>query len=221
MNLEQRIVLLAQAVGADVKTLRTTVGTLANLTTLSKADIVSALNEVVGKETANANAIGTLANLGTTAKGNLVVALNEVNTAVHSIDLTSLINDAALAGVVNKTYSADKIISMVAAATAAIVDSSPSALDTLKELATALGNDPSFATTIATSMGNRVRVDGVQTFTSVQQDQGRSNISAASVASVTAAQAAADSAALTASNTNIALGNTDRDLSLAYAAAKV
>ena len=221
MNLESRIVLLAQAVGTDVKTLRSTIGTLANLTTTSKSDIVSALNELAGKEVANANSIGTLANLGTSAKGNLVVALNEVRTAVNSIDLTSLINDAAVAGVVNKTYSADKIISLVASATAAIVDSSPSALDTLKELATALGNDPSFATTIATSLGNRVRVDAVQTFTSVQQDQGRSNIGAASVSSVTTAQSAADAAAATANATNVALGNTDRDLSLAYAAAKV
>jgi len=41
----------------------------------------------------------------------------------------------------------------VAAALAALVDSSPAALDTLKELATALGNDPNFATTMATQLG--------------------------------------------------------------------
>jgi len=41
----------------------------------------------------------------------------------------------------------------VAAAVAALVASSPSALDTLNELAAALGNDPNFATTIATSLG--------------------------------------------------------------------
>jgi hypothetical protein len=40
-----------------------------------------------------------------------------------------------------------------AAAVAALVASSPAALDTLAELATALGNDPSFATTIATNIG--------------------------------------------------------------------
>ena len=221
MTLEQRIVLLAQSIGTDVKTMRNTVGTLANLTTTSKTDIVSALNEVVSKDTANANAIGTLTGLSTTAKGNLVAALNEVRASVSAIDLTSLINDAAIAGVTNKTYSADKIITLIAAATAAIVDSSPMALDTLKELATALGNDPSFATTIATSLGNRVRVDAVQTFTSVQQDQARANISAASTASVLAAQAAADASAATATATNLALGNVDRDLALAYATAKV
>ena len=221
MTLEQRIVLLAQSIGTDVKTLRNTIGTLANLTTTSKSDIVSALNEVLGKSTVNANAIGTLSGLGTTAKGNLVSALNEVLATVSSIDLTSLINDSAVAGVVNKTFSADKILNLVASAVAKIVDSSPATLDTLKELATALGNDPSFATTIATSMGNRVRVDAVQTFTTTEQGQARSNISAASTAAVVAAQASADAAAAVAAATNTALGDLDRDLALAYAAAKV
>ncbi|WP_375592116.1 hypothetical protein [Chitiniphilus eburneus] len=41
----------------------------------------------------------------------------------------------------------------IAAAVAALVAAAPSALDTLKELATALGNDPNFATTISTALG--------------------------------------------------------------------
>ena len=40
----------------------------------------------------------------------------------------------------------------VAAAIAAIVDSSPAALDTLKELATALGNDANFSTTVTNAL---------------------------------------------------------------------
>lgn len=44
---------------------------------------------------------------------------------------------------------------------AALVNGSPETLDTLNELATALGSDPNFATTIATQMGNKVdKVDG-------------------------------------------------------------
>ncbi|MEG2456081.1 MAG: hypothetical protein RSC08_07480, partial [Oscillospiraceae bacterium] len=38
----------------------------------------------------------------------------------------------------------------------ALVASSPAALDTLKELAAALGNDPNFATTIAGQIGGKV-----------------------------------------------------------------
>lgn len=44
----------------------------------------------------------------------------------------------------------------VKAALAALVDSSPAALDTLNELATALGNDPNFATTMATELGKKL-----------------------------------------------------------------
>lgn len=40
------------------------------------------------------------------------------------------------------------------AATAIIVDSAPSTLDTLNELAAALGDDPNFATTIVNQIGN-------------------------------------------------------------------
>lgn len=220
MTLEQRIVLLAQAIGADVKATRNTVGVLANLTTTSKADIVSALNEVLAKSNVNSNAIGALPTLATTAKSNLVAALNEVYASVSSIDLTSLINDAAASGVTDKTYSADRILSLVAGSIAQLVDSSPATMDTLRELATALGNDPSFATTISTALGNRVRVDAVQTFTSLEQGQARSNISAGSIASVTSAQSAADAAQATANATNTALGNTDYDLALAYTTAK-
>lgn len=69
-----------------------------------------------------------------------------------------------------KTYIAGQI--------AAIVASAPSTLDTLNELAAALGDDPNFATTTANALGNRVRVDAAQTLTSGQQAQARANIGA-------------------------------------------
>lgn len=46
------------------------------------------------------------------------------------------------------------------AAVASLVDNAPEALDTLTELAAALGNDPNFATTTATEIGKRVLIDG-------------------------------------------------------------
>jgi hypothetical protein len=45
-----------------------------------------------------------------------------------------------------------------AAAVAAIVDSAPSTLNTLNELAAALGDDANFASTIATSLGNKLDI---------------------------------------------------------------
>lgn len=46
-----------------------------------------------------------------------------------------------------------------------LVASSPAALDTLNELATALGNDPNFATTVNTALSNRVLTTGGSTIT--------------------------------------------------------
>ena len=52
-----------------------------------------------------------------------------------------------------KKYVDDKV--------AGIVNSAPETLDTLQELATALGNDPNFATTVSTQIGKKVeKVEG-------------------------------------------------------------
>lgn len=40
-----------------------------------------------------------------------------------------------------------------------LIDSAPAALDTLNELAAALGDDANFSTTINTALGNRLRID--------------------------------------------------------------
>ena len=58
----------------------------------------------------------------------------------------------------------------VDAEVAGIVNSAPSALNTLDELAAALGDDANFATTTSTSLGNRLRVDTAsQGLTGTQQ----------------------------------------------------
>lgn len=176
MSLETRIVALAQAMGADVKTLTASQGTLTSLNTATKTSLVAAINELLGL----------------------------IGSAGASID------DGAGNGNTGVTWSADKIFDSIEAAKAAvkneIVNGAGAALDTLNELATALGNDPSFATTIAGEVANRVRYDAAQTLTSPQQVQARSNIGAA---------AASDVATLTAG-----LGAYDRDYVADYTAAK-
>lgn len=66
---------------------------------------------------------------------------------------TVLRNDMAVADTAAlsaaKAY-ADRVV-------AALVDNSPEALNTLQELATALGNDPNFATTVMQQIGERVK----------------------------------------------------------------
>jgi hypothetical protein len=163
MSLETRIVALAQAIGADIKTLTT-------------------------KQ-------GDLTSLSTTAKGNLVAAINELYSAIGSSG--AQINDTAGNGDTLVTWSADKIHDTIEAAKAAvkndIVNGAAAAFDTLSELASALNNDPTFAATIATELGNRVRFDAVQTLTTAQKLQ---------------------------ACTNIGVGDPERDLAAAYATAK-
>ena len=105
------------------------------------------------------------------------------------------------------TWSVDKIQGTINTAISNLVNGAGSTLDTLNELANALGNDPSFAANIATQIANRVRYDAAQTLTDPQKTQARTNIGAAA------------ESVLTTLSTN--LGNIDRDYAADYAAAKV
>ena len=51
-----------------------------------------------------------------------------------------------------------------------LVDSAPAALDTLKELSAALGDDPNFAATIATQMGNKANTSDFVEITNAEID---------------------------------------------------
>jgi hypothetical protein len=121
----------------------------------------------------------SLSALTTTATSNLVAAINELHAAVVS---AGSINDATTSS--STTWSSTKTSAEIAAAVAALVAAAPAALDTLVELSAALGGDANFATTIATALGLRVRVDAVQSFTDPQQVQGRANLAAAGSADV-------------------------------------
>ena len=170
MTLEQRLISLAQAIGTDVKAIRAAAGTLSSLNTTNKASLVAAINELQALVSGSAGAT---------------------------------INDNAGDGATTVTWSANKIFDTIEAAKLAVknelVNGAGAALDTLNELAAALGNDPSFAATIAAEVANRVRYDAAQTLTAQQQAQARANIGA---------QSAAD------------IGNPDRDLVADYNTAK-
>ena len=163
MSLATQIVALAQAIGADIKDLRTKQGDLTSLTT--------------------------------TAKGTLVAAINELKTALAGAG--AAINDTAGNGATTVTWSADKIFDTIEAAKVAVkadlTNGAAAALDTLNELAAALGNDPSFAATIATELGNRLRFDAVQVLTTPQKLQ---------------------------ACTNLGIGDPEHDFAAAYATAK-
>lgn len=73
---------------------------------------------------------------------------------------------------ITKKYVDDKV--------ASLVDSAPETLDTLKELSTALGDDPNFATTMTTALGNKVdKVDGKTLSTNDLTNELKANYDAA------------------------------------------
>lgn len=178
MNLDARLLALVNAIGPDIKALKT--------------------------------ADGTLANLSTTAKGNLVAALNEVYALAAGAAGAAPILDSAGDGVIDKTWSANKIFDEIALAINSLRTElragAGAALDTFAEVAAQLATDESAAAALTTAVGNRVRFDAAQGLTAPQQVQARSNI------------AAADAVALASLTT--AVGNTDQDLAAAYVTAK-
>lgn len=82
----------------------------------------------------------------------------ELANVATSGDYTDLINTPTIPsteGLATETYVQSKI--------AEVVNSAPGTLDTLNELAQALGNDPNFATTMATELGKKANTANLAT----------------------------------------------------------
>ena len=157
MTLEQRLILLAQAIGADIKTLTVAQGSLTSLTTTAKSNLVAAINEL--KSITDGLAGGGAA----------------INDAAGDGDTT-------VTWSADKIF--DSIAAAKAALKNELLDGAGAALDTLNELADALNNDPNFAATIAAEIANRVRYDAVQTLAEPQMAQARVNIGAQAASDV-------------------------------------
>lgn len=133
----------------------------------------------------NGNA-ADLSSLTTTAKANLVAALNELKGSVDDLATAggATINDTATAST-TQTWSITKISGEITAAISALTNGAPGALDTLDELAAALGDDANFAATITTALSRRVRTDtATQGLTPTEQANARTNIGAQAAAEI-------------------------------------
>ena len=99
----------------------------------------------------------TQVNVGSTSynPSNGIVSLPAYPTTLPASDVSAWAKAST-----KPTYTASEVgaatESYVNTAVAGIVNSAPTTLDTLNELATALGNDPNFATTVATQIGQKV-----------------------------------------------------------------
>lgn len=141
MTQEQRLTAAFQAVGAEIKNIKTSRGTLASLTT--------------------------------TDKTNLVAAINEVNAAISGF---AVIDDGAASTDTTKTYSADKISDLIAAAVSGILGGASAAYDTLLEIQNLLGGQDTSLSNLLTAVGNRLRFDAAQTLSAGQKTQACANL---------------------------------------------
>ncbi len=100
-----------------------------------------------------------------------------IPTAVSELTNDSgFITSSSLTGYATESYVTTQISNLV--------DSAPTALNTLNELAAALGDDANFATTTATALGNRLRIDiNSQSLTTEQKTNAVTNLGLALVAS--------------------------------------
>lgn len=107
----------------------------------------------------NGNA-ADLSALTTTNKTHLVGAINEVR-ALASGAGNATINDAVTA--TTSVWSSTKTRAEITAAQAALLDSAPGALDTLNELAAAMGDDPNFAATVTNALAQKASISHTHT----------------------------------------------------------
>lgn len=186
MSLQTRLSDLITAIGTDYKQLRTWIAgsataDLTGLTTTDKTSLVAAVNEVK-----------TLASSGSVP--------DATTAAAGKIEIATLAEVAAGTDTVRAVTPEGVRQERVALKAEILGAGVPAALDTLDELAAAIADDASYAATVTTALGNRVRVDtAAQGLTGTQQTNARTNI------------AAQDSASI---------GNADADLAALYATAK-
>lgn len=169
-----RLALALTAIGVDVSALLEAVEGKAALGHKHElADVVGLVTALANKAAADhAHALGGLSDVDTAGAAVFQVLAKALDGKWRpwTIDLANVIGAAAYARLDGATFTgATKVptasttadttnavnVTMLRAAIAALVASSPSTLDTLNELAIALGNDPNFATTMATALGTK------------------------------------------------------------------
>ena len=119
------------------------------------------------------------------AVGNNTIPVRDSSSLFH-VGATSYYTgtDFTAFDAVTATQVANK--ALVDAAVAKLVNSAPAALDTLEELAGALGDDANFSSNVTTSLSNRLVISSAVTYTATQQGHGRSNLGLGALATLSA-----------------------------------
>jgi hypothetical protein len=102
------------------------------------------------------------------AQAEIQAALDEVNALLAALEgggiTAELVSVDPVVGLAatNVQAALPELLDKIADEVAALVDSSPATLDTLNELAAALGDDPNFATSIAAELASKAPLTAVQ-----------------------------------------------------------
>lgn len=144
MSFVTNVTNLATRVGTEFKTVYGRQGSLTALTTTAKADLVSAINEV------NAKPIPA----PPPAASDTVAGVVELATTTETTTGTDSVRAVTPAGV---KAAMDAVRSSILGAGV------PAALDTLDELAAALGDDANFATSVTNQLANKQPIDATLT----------------------------------------------------------
>ncbi|MDD7812635.1 hypothetical protein PP713_08710 [Mycobacterium sp. CSUR Q5927] len=143
MSLSEKIAAVVAAIGAELK-LKADASDLATVATSGNYGDLSGLPTLGTAAAQNTTAFATAAQ-GTKADS----AVQPGDLAGIESELDTKLDEAA-------------VDARVGVGTAALVDQAPATLDTLNELAAALGDDPNFATTVANQIGTKADAAATQ-----------------------------------------------------------
>lgn len=207
MSLVTKVSDLATRIGTEFKTVRTEIAALntddiAEGTT-NKYLTDERVEDIIGSKVQGGSNVTVSYNDSTGVT--TVSAASGYTTSSFNTDFATKTTDNLSEGTTNKYFTSQRALDATASAYDAagaaasaqsaaqtyadglitnLVNGAPATLDTLNELASALGSDANYSTTISTALGNRVRVDAAQSLNSTQKAQGRDNIGAASASDV-------------------------------------
>lgn len=154
----------------------TNIVSLVNLKTTTKASLVAAINEVFDLANAAAGSGGGAVINDNAPSGTTTYSSNKIEQ-VATAKAAAVISDGTTA--TGTTWSSTKInnaIQNLATQVQTILEASPEAFNTFKEVADYIASDKSGADAMLASIQNRLRVDADQTFTSEQISFGIGNL---------------------------------------------
>lgn len=168
MSLEDRVKVALDQVGDDMQSVMVKVGDTASLNTVAKT-LAEAINELLA-----ATPAGTLLAASNLSDLIDVVAARQNLDVSSTAQITAEIASALASITLGSLGGLDQ--AAVDARVQEVVGTAPAALDTLNEIAAALGNDADFANTIALSLSNKLDFTVAQVRTTAEKLQACNNL---------------------------------------------